>query len=219
MRQCNQCKVMVRGGHKVCPLCQNLLVGDIDKALYPDIPTIYNQYRLIFKMLTALTLSGGIVCVGINLMIPESGFWSVFVIFGILCFWLSIFLVIKRRENLLKNITFQVVAFSVLFVALDFFIGFTGWSLNFFIPITCTVAMLSLAIISKVKKLPTEDYGVYLLSDLLFCIIPIVFYFTGLITVVLPSLFCMSVSVVVFVLLIVFEGKNLWLEFVKRFHV
>jgi len=219
MSQCNQCNVTVRGDDKVCPLCQNQLTGAVGEALYPAIPTVYGQYRLIFKILTTLTLSGGIICVGINLMLPQSGFWSVFVVFGILCFWVSIIIVIKRRGNLLKSITFQVVAFALMFVALDFLIGWTGWSLNFFIPISCTVAILSLAIIVKVKKLPAEEYGVYLIADILFCIVPIVFYFTGLISVVLPSLLCMAVSVVTCVSQIVFEGKNLWIEIVKRFHV
>lgn len=219
MRQCDQCKLAVRGDDKVCPLCQNLLKGVAGEALYPEILTVYRQYQLIFKLLTALTLSGGIICVGINLMLPESGFWSAFVVFGILCFWLSIIIVIKRRGNLLKSITFQVFAFSLLFVSLDFLIGWTGWSLNFFIPITCAVAMLALTVIAKVKKLPTEEYGVYLMTDFLFCIVPIVFYFTGLIKVVLPSLFCMAVSVATFVSIIVFEGKNIWTEIVKRFHV
>ncbi|MDD4689100.1 MAG: DUF6320 domain-containing protein [Eubacteriales bacterium] len=219
MSQCNQCNVTVRGSNKVCPLCQNQLIGDVDESLYPEISTVYNQYRLIFKILAAITLSGGIVCIGINLMLPKSGFWSVFTVFGILCFWLSVIIVLKRRGNLLKTITFQVLAFSLLFIALDFFIGWTGWSLNFFIPIACTVAVLSIAIIAKLKNIPTEDYGVYLIVDLLFCIVPIVFYFTGLISAVLPSLFCMAVSVVTCVSQIVFEGKNLWQEIVKRFHV
>ena len=219
MSQCNQCNVVVRGDNKVCPLCQNPLIGDVGEALYPKIPTVYRQYQLIFKILTALTLSGGIICVGINLMLPQSGSWSVFVVFGIICFWLSIIAVIKRRGNLLKSITFQVVSLSLMFIALDFLIGWTGWSLNFFIPISCTVAILSLTIIVKVKKLPTEDYGVYLITNLLFCIVPIVFYFTGLISVVLPTLLCMAVSVVTCVVQIVFEGKNLWREIVKRFHV
>ena len=99
MSQCNQCNVAVRGDDKVCPLCQNQLTGAVGEALYPAIPTVYSQYRLIFKILTALTLSGGIICVGINLMLPnpDSGqFCSV----RDSLFWISIIAVLKRRGPL-----------------------------------------------------------------------------------------------------------------------
>jgi hypothetical protein len=219
MRHCDKCKIDVRGNEDFCPLCQTPLTGDAQEALYPEVPTVYRQFRFFFKLLTAFTVSGGIVCVGINLMLPHSGFWSIFVVLGIMCFWISLIAVLKRRDNLFKNITFQVLALSLLCVALDFFIGWTGWSLNLFISITCTLAMLSLAVVAKVRKLPTEDYVVYLIADILFCIVPTVFYFTGLISIVLPSILCMAFSVITLVSLIVFEGKNLWLEVNKRFHL
>lgn len=219
MRHCDKCRIEVRGSEVFCPLCQTPLTGDAQESLYPEVPTVYRQFRLFFKLLIAFTVSGGIVCVGINLMLPHSGFWSIFVVLGIMGFWISLIAVLKRRDNLFKNITFQVLALSVLSVALDFFIGWTGWSLNLFIPITCTLALLSLAVIAKVKKLPAEDYLVYLLSDILFCIVPTVFYFTGIISIILPSILCMAFSVITLVSLIVFEGKSLWLEFNKRFHL
>lgn len=219
MRYCDQCKVHVRGGDTVCPLCQNRLTGDAQKALYPEIKTVYRQYQFLFRLLIAATVSGGMICVGINLMLPGSGFWSVFVVFGILCFWISLTAVLKRRDNLLKTIVYQALLLSLLSVLLDLFIGWSGWSLDFFIPITYTLELVSLFIIAKVKKLPPEDSIVYLITAILFCVIPIVFYFTGLISVALPSVLCMTFSVITLVSLIVFEGRTLLVEVRKRFHL
>ena len=108
---------------------------------------------------------------------------------------------------------------SVLGFGWDLLIGWRGWSLNFVIPIACSVALLSLAIIARVMKLPPGDYIVYLIVDIVFGIAPLVFYLTGLVSIALPSIICISLSVLTLSALIVFEGKHMLQELTKRFHV
>ena len=219
MRTCKKCGVKVRGAETVCPLCQHRLSGEPGEVVYPWIPTIYRQHELFFKCLILSSVAASVVCAAVNLLLPAGGFWSVFVVLGILCFWVSLAYAVRKMDNIPKNITVQVFLVSVLSFGWDRMTGWHGWSLDFVIPIACGAAMLSLFIIAKVMKLPPEEYIVYFMVDILFGVVPLVFYLTGLIRIVVPSVVCISLSFLSLSALIVFEGKEMLRELVRRFHV
>lgn len=219
MKYCDKCKVSVRGKETVCPLCQNRLTGTDEEALYPNIPTIYKQFELFFKLLILATITAGVTCVAINLILPRHGYWSVFVVFGLLCFWLSLAYAVRRKDNLPKNITFQAAMVSGLCVLWDFFTGWHGWSLDYVFPIICIAAMISLAVLSRVMRMPAGDYIVYLFVVVLFGIVPFILYLTGFVCIIIPSVICIGLSVVTLSALILFEGANMIAEIQKHFHV
>lgn len=219
MKYCEKCKVSIRGKNANCPLCQNRLSGADEEELYPCVPTIYRQYELFFKMLIFLTIMTGVLCVAVNLILPDSGFWSLFVVVGIACFWISLMYALQKKDNIPNNITAQVFILSVLSIGWDWFTGCRGWSLNYVIPIACSVAMISLAIIARVTKMPAEDYIVYFIIDIVFGIVPLILYLTGQLGFIIPSVICISLSVLSLSALILFEGKNVLSEMAKNFHV
>lgn len=218
-RTCKKCGIEVRGAEIVCPLCQHRLSGEPGETVYPRIPTVYRQHELFFKCLALSSIAAGIICIAVNLLLPSGGFWSFFVVLGLLCFWVSLAYAVKKKDNIPKNITMQVFLISVLSYGWDLVTGWHGWSLDFVIPITCGAAMLSLFIIAKVMKLPPEDYLVYFMVDILFGVVPLIFYLTGLIHVAVPSVICISLSSLSLTALIIFEGKEMVRELVRRFHV
>lgn len=219
MMYCEKCGVKVRGTNTICPLCQHRLSGEAEIMTYPLIPTVYRQHKLFFKILILSTIAAGVVCAAVNLILPQSGYWSVFVALGIPCFWISLAYAVRKKDNIPKNITVQVFIISVLSFGWDWLTGWRGWSLNFVIPIVCSVALLSLAIIAKVMRMPPGDYIAYFTIDIVFGIIPLVFYLTGLVSITIPSVVCISLSVLSLAALIVFEGKDMMQELAKRFHV
>jgi hypothetical protein len=219
MKYCEKCKVNVRGKTESCPLCQNKLSGTEEVDVFPRNPTIYKQFQLFFKLLILGTVSGGVISVAVNLMIPKTGFWSLFVVLGIVCFWISLAFAVRKRNNIPWNITNQVVILSILSIVWDYLTGWHKWSFDFVIPVTCIVAMISLAVIGKVMNLPVNDYIVYLTADIAFGIVPLVFYFTGFISIILPTMICITFSILSFTALLLFEGKTIQAELTRRFHV
>ena len=219
MRYCEKCRVKVRGMDTVCPLCQRKLSGEAEQRVYPLVPIVYRQHETFFKVLILSTVAAGIVCAAVNLLLPQSGYWSAFVTLGILCFWISLAYAVRKKDNIPKNITVQIFIVSVLSIGWDWLTGWRGWSLNFVIPITCSMALLSLAIVARVMKMPPGDYIAYFTIDIVFSIVPLVFYLTGLVSIAAPSVVCIALSVLSLSALIVFEGKNMLQEMAKRFHV
>lgn len=219
MKYCDKCKVDVRGKVSLCPLCQNKLSGMEEEEIYPVLPTMYKQFELFFKLLILCTVAAGLSCVAINLIMPNTGYWSLFVVLGIICFWIGLAFAIRKRNNIPRNIVNQVVIVSVLCIGWDVITGWRGWSLDFVIPITCVVALISLAVVAKVTKMPVGDYMVYLFANIAFGIIPIIFYLTGWLRNIIPSVICVAFSILSMVALMLFEGRNLRLELIKRFHL
>lgn len=219
MKTCKKCGVKVRGAESVCPLCQHRLEGESDEEVYPQIPTVYRQHEFFFKCLILLSVATGVICTAINILLPAGGYWFVFVVFGILCFWVSLAYAVRKKDNIPKNITVQVFLVSVLSVVWDLMTGWHGWSLDFVIPMACGAAMLSLFIVAKVMRLPPEDYILYFIVDILYGVVPLIFYLTGLVHIAVPSVICISLSVLSLSALIVFEGKEMLRELTRRFHV
>lgn len=219
MRQCKKCNVTVRGTHAYCPLCQGELEGTPTPDVYPAIPTIYKQFELFFKLLLFGSVTAAVVCVAVNLILPTETFWAAFAILGIACFWILVTLGIKKRHKIPSNITWQVIFVSLLSVVWDAATGWHGWSIDYVIPIACSVAMLSMLIIAQVLRMPVNDYIICLVSDIVFCIAPLVFYLTGMVDIVLPSILCVALSVISLAALLVFEGRNMRLELARRFHL
>lgn len=221
MKYCEKCCVHVEGNHAECPLCQSSLShydGD-DRESFPYIPTMLHGSGLFFRILMLISVIGAAVCVLVNLMVPQGGWWSAFVVLGLVCLWVSIAVAVKKRRNIAKNLLYQVVVVSVLCLLWDWLTGRHGWALDYVIPITCGAALLVLFVVTKVMKRYIEDHVVYLLLGALFGIVPVIFLATGMIRVILPSLICIAVSITFTAVLVLFESDSLKKELHRRLHL
>ena len=64
-----------------------------------------------------------------------------------------------------------------------------------------------------------RDYLIYFALDGLFGIVPIIFFLTGCLNVLYPSLICVAVSVISLAALAVFAGENMLAELKRRLHL
>ena len=221
MKYCEKCRVNVEGNFAFCPLCQNELrdLGGENQEYFPYVPTIYHQYNVLFRILILLSIVAGVTCVTINLLFPDSGWWSLFVIAGLVCLWISLSIGIRKRKNIPKNTMYQVVILSMIGVLWDLFTGWHGWSLDYVIPIVCLCAILTFFILHRIFGIRQSDLMIYLVMDSVFGILPVVFFFTGLLHIPYPSLICTAVSIIFLSALLLFRGDSLLAELKRRLHV
>ncbi len=221
MRYCDKCKVSIEGERKNCPLCQRETVEAVGESreVFPTIPTVYHRYNLFFRILIFASVVAGVVSVTVNFLLPTRVWWSFFVVLGVLCMWAITSVAVKKRRNIPKNVIYQVILISLLGVLWDFITGWYGWSLDFVIPITCTAAMIAMAVIARVMKLRFEDYIIYILLDAVFGIVPTVFLVTGLLRVTLPSVICVAASLISLAAVFLFEGERIRTELKRRLHL
>lgn len=220
MKYCNNCKVNVVGNRKSCPLCQELLNGDKhEEDIFPKISFVYKEHGLFFKIMLLVSIIIATITVSINILFPQRGAWSLFILGGLVSVWVSMISAINKRNNIPKNIVYQVMIISVIAVIWDFLTSWKGWSITYVIPFVCFSAMISMSIISKVRKLHVEDYILYIIIDGLFGLIQIIFIITGGLTTLYPSLICIVTSITSLSTIIIFEEKMLRAEIKRRLHM
>jgi hypothetical protein len=220
MQYCDHCKVHIRGDRKYCPLCQNALSGSgsEEEEVFPVVPVTY-QYNLMIRVMLYLSICIVVISLAVNAMFPVKVNWPMFIIAGILCVWISLGVVVRKRHNIPKSIIWQVAVISILAVIWDWRTGWRGWSLDFVIPIVCVVAMIIMYVTAKIMRLGARDFVIYIVLDSIFGIIPLLFMLLDLLQTKFPSIISISVSVLSLAAVILFEGDNIREELNKRMHI
>lgn len=221
MQNCIHCKIEIKGEHTVCPLCASILEdkGDSREEVFPHIPTIYQEFNIFIRILILVSIVGVVASFAINMIFTEESRWSVLVAAGVLCMWISLFFIIRNKNNIAKTILWQVGIISILSVIWDRSMGWFGWSIDYVIPTVCVLAMIVMAVGAKILKIGVRDLTIYLMIDAIFGFVPALFILFGWVNVLFPSVICVAVSVISLSAMILFEGDNMKTELNKRMHI
>ena len=221
MQKCENCKVLLRGNFEVCPLCGSIISQKEENAdeVFPNIPTIFQEFNFFIRMIIMVSIAIIVISFAVNLIFTRESKWSLIVTGGVVCMWISLFFLIRKKSNIPKTIVWQVVLLSILSVLWDWSIGWIGWSINFVIPTICVVAMIAMAIAAKILRIGVRDFIVYLFLDGMFGFIPIIFILSGGLDVLFPSVICVAVSAISLSALILFQGDSMKAELKKKMHI
>ena len=97
--------------------------------------------------------------------------------------------------------------------------GYTGWSVDYVLPISLIAAMLAMAVTSRILKLPIEQYIYYMILDIIFALVPLILILTGAVTLIPLSLASVAASVLSLAALVIFEGRAVKAEIIRRTHL
>ncbi len=221
MPSCENCKVKLMGNYKVCPLCGGIIQvneEDTDEK-FPQIPTIYQEFNLFIRIMLLISICAVIISFAVNAIFTKHSRWSLIVAAGILCMWISMLIILRKRNNIPKTIIWQVVLISILSVLWDRSMGWIGWSIDYIIPTVSVGAMIVMAISAKMLRTSVSDLIIYLFVDGIFGFIPIIFILFGWLNVKYPSIICVAASAISLSAIILFEGDNMKTELNKRMHI
>lgn len=221
IKRCEKCSVHVVGRRDRCPLCQAALAGEgmEDEEVFPQIPTIYRRFNLLFRILIFVSITAGTASVVLNMLLPSESWWSLFVLAGIASMWIAIIMAAYKQSNISKSILYQVVLLSVLATIADGVTGWHRWSIDYVIPAICLFGILTVAIIAIIMYRRIEDYYIYLIINGLLGIIPLVLVLFGIADVAWPALILFLISVVTLSGMTLFTGIDIKAELKKRFHI
>lgn len=220
MLYCDKCKIYLAGVCQRCPLCQADVTGAPETlgTELPKIPPVSGRDLLLLRLIAFATVAAAAICVAVNLSVGGD-WWSVFVIAGIASLWLIFGVSVKKRGNLSKSILWQVLVVSLLALAWDLCTGFHGWSIDYVLPILCTCSLIAMSVTAKVMRLRVEDYILYLVLDSLWGLLTLALALSGALRVVYPSAVCVAASIIFLAALLLFEGRALRDELIRRLHL
>lgn len=219
MKHCDKCNIDVRGNLERCPLCQHTLTGEATPPEFPIVRSIYEKYEQFFKLAVLITSALTVISIAVNMILPHTGKWSLFVLFGVICSWITTHLCIKKRRVLSQNISTQAVIVSILCVIWDAFTGWHGWSVDYVVPIIFAAAIVALFIMTKILRLNMPDYVFSIVICTFFGLVPLILCLTGITRLIIPSAICMALSLLSLITLILYDGKELWTTLSKKFHI
>lgn len=209
MRRCEDCGVQVAGTRGRCPLCGEPLekVPGEEREIYPKVPLLRKKYK---KLLFPLFLFSIACCVAagiVNLFFPQTGFWSLIVLCGVLYLWSCLRTAVTKRGNLPKQLFLQTLFLSALLLLLDLLTGWRGWSAGYGVPLLSTASMMALAVYYWGFRWEDHHIVQYVALDLLYSVVSAVLFFTGCAGVLWPSLLCMCMGVGSFLAVVLFRRK------------
>lgn len=164
MRHCANCDVDVRGDWDVCPLCRQAL----DTSSAPPsraaahLPLRFNRNR-IRRILLWASLLVIVVSMGLQrLVFPEQPMTALrWVWFGLASMWVVVIIIVRKRRNIAKNVSYLLVVTSGLCAYADHLGGWRGWSTTIVIPVMCIFAIVGILIAVRVVRLHVGDYILY----------------------------------------------------------
>lgn len=209
MRRCEDCGVQVAGTRGRCPLCGEPLekVPGEEREIYPKVPLLRKKYK---KLLFPLFLFSIACCVAagiVNLVFPQTGFWSLIVLCGVLYLWSCLRTAVTKRGNLPKQLFLQTLFLSALLLLLDLLTGWRGWSAGYGVPLLSIASMMALAVYYWGFRWEDHHIVQYVALDLLYSVVSAVLFFTGCAGVLWPSLLCMCMGVGSFLAVVLFRRK------------
>lgn len=219
MRHCPECRVDVKGNWQKCPLCHTPLEGDRPVASpYPDVPLRFDR-RKGQKILLAASFFIILASFPLGLLWRGKFGGLQGALFGILTMWLAVLVLIRKRRNLAKGILYLLISLSLICAYLDYLVGWTGWSLTYAIPILCCSSLLAMFLAVRFVKMKAGDYVLYVLSATLLGLVPLLFLMLEWVVNPIPSWTSVGLSVVLLLLILLFQGREIRKELAKRLFI
>lgn len=207
--------ILFRNDEDVWEDCEMMNIDDDN--MYPKVSNVNQFFNVFIKGLLFLSIAGLLICVIINMAV--GGNWAKYVFLALLSAWSVIYATLMLKVNLAKNIVWLVFIVSIICVIWDFVFGFRGWSIDFVIPILCSIGIVAISAVARVQRFKLEDYLMYLFLDFLMGLVPFILSLFGLVREKLPSTICVAIMIITFSALAIFRWNAVKNEIRRRMHL
>ena len=210
--------MILKTNSNVCPLCHNKIDLKQKDSIYPELKT-YSNYNLLIRLSLFITICGIIFSLLINYWVNKEISWSVFVILGILSFWLTFSTGINRKHNFMRILFTEILSIMILSIIWDLLTGFHKWSLMFVLPLLCIAYTITFLIIRIFTRQTRKEYILYIYLNSLIGLIPLYFIIVNKLSILIPSYISVSISIFALIFLFIFNQRTLEDEIERRLHI
>lgn len=226
MRTCPHCHIAIGGDSEYCPLCQNRLSGPAEAPWWPHLTAPVHRFAMLYKIVAFLLLAGTVVAAAVDFLLIETPHrhGSLLLLVWVLAALLVLRGVLRRRYNGPRQVFLLLLLVSGLLIFTDWFNGYTGYSVDLVIPILCSVTLVCNFIFAFWRSRFTRNALVYLLLNIGVGVLPYLLLASRIgdgevSTHSIPWVVCLIISVITFLGLLIFQGRELRSELEKRLHM
>ena len=226
MKRCKNCQVTILDPTMVCPLCSSVLEtgrGEPEKAdiswMYPDVKDVTRVLNFIVKLYTflAIVIEAGLIA--INYVTFSNIWWSAISGVGILYFYMTLRYSFLKNSGYKRVILIQILGGVLLTIAIDFIIGYRGWSVNFVVPSAILLFDVAIIVLMLVNMENWQSYILLQIMTIIFSIVTLILWRVHIIQYPVVTIIAAAVSAVLFVGTLIFGDRRAKMELKRRFHM
>ena len=217
MKHCNKCNVDINTNEKYCPLCQSKLDGK-SNSVYPTLKS--KKIDIVLRFILFFSLVAIFINCYIDYVVNNKLTYSLFVILGVLSFYILIRYIFKSVHKDLLGVFYNIML--IIIILLFIWFGFTKSSIiaSIIIPSIVIFDLLLSTILALIlRKNYIRKYIHVIFMNILLSFVPVILVFTKVSSDMICNHIAFGFAMITTLYLIVFDFNQLKEEVQKMFYI
>ena len=220
MSRCKQCNVEILDETERCPLCHSVLEKTVEvENMYPNVRTMTRRLALLSRIYLFVAILVEALLIYLNVLSDSEMFWSAIPGLAMLYGYLVLRYAILGKSGYKGKINVLTLIAILMVVAIDFVVGYRGWSVNYALPSAILLVDAGILILMCINRRNWQSYMMWQIFMILCSVVPLVLYAVGIVTAPLLALLAFAFSTALFLGTLIIGDRRARTELRRRFHV
>ena len=220
MSRCKQCNVEILDETERCPLCHSVLEKTVEvENMYPNVRTMTRRLALLSRIYLFVAILVEALLIYLNVLSDSEMFWSAIPGLAMLYGYLVLRYAILGKSGYKGKIIVLTLIAILMVVAIDFVVGYRGWSVNYALPSAILLVDAGILILMCINRRNWQSYMMWQIFMILCSVVPLVLYAVGIVTAPLLALLAFAFSTALFLGTLIIGDRRAGTELRRRFHV
>lgn len=220
MSRCKQCNVEILDETERCPLCHSVLEKTVEvENMYPNVRTMTRRLALLSRIYLFVAILVEALLIYLNVLSDSEMFWSAIPGLAMLYGYLVLRYAILGKSGYKGKIIVLTLIAILMVVAIDFVVGYRGWSVNYALPSANLLVDAGILILMCINRRNWQSYMMWQIFMILCSVVPLVLYAVGIVTAPLLALLAFAFSAALFLGTLIIGDRRARTELRRRFHV
>lgn len=220
MSRCKQCNIEILDETERCPLCNSVLEQTIDvENMYPNVRTMTRRLMLISHIYLFCSILVEVLLIYLNVVSESEIYWSAITGLALFYGYMLLRYAILGKSGYKSKIIVSTLIGILMMVAIDFVVGYRGWSLNYVLPSAILLIDVSILVLMFCNRRNWQSYMMWQILMILCSIVPLILYVIGIVTVPLLGGVAFAFSTFLFLGTLIIGDRRARTELKRRFHV
>ncbi|WP_456108633.1 DUF6320 domain-containing protein [Roseburia hominis] len=220
MSRCKQCNVEILDETERCPLCHSVLEKTVEvENMYPNVRTMTRRLALLSRIYLFVAILVEALLIYLNVLSDSEMFWSAIPGLAMLYGYLVLrYAILGKSGYKGKTIVLTLIAILMV-VAIDFVVGYRGWSVNYALPSAILLVDVGILILMCINRRNWQSYMMWQIFMILCSVVPLVLYAVGIVTAPILAVLAFAFSAALFLGTLIIGDQRARTELRRRFHV
>lgn len=220
MSRCKQCNVEILDETERCPLCHSVLEKTVEvENMYPNVRTMTRRLALLSRIYLFVVILVEALLIYLNVLSDSEMFWSAIPGLAMLYGYLVLRYAILGKSGYKGKIIVLTLIAILMVVAIDFVVGYRGWSVNYALPSAILLVDAGILILMCINRRNWQSYMMWQIFMILCSVVPLVLYAVGIVTAPILALLAFAFSAALFLGTLIIGDRRARTELRRRFHV